>query len=268
MPELPELDVIKTILFEKIIGLEVKKVVVKKPMVFRCIIADLQKTLIGTHFTEIERRGKFLLFHTDRNKALVVNLMLAGRFQFVPAKDKLLSKTCLQIEFDNQTQLRYIDSKQMGRIYFESKADFKNIPQFADLGIEPLDEAFTYAVFKEKLSKHRGMIKNVITNQRFMAGIGNAYSDEILFQAGIFPLKKATQLAEGEKEALYMAIKAVLTTAKDQISQHIGDDIHIQRRDFMQVHNRGGMPCPVCGTQISELKPDGKATNFCRNCQK
>ena len=101
-----------------------------------------------------------------------------------------------------------------------------------------------------------------------VAGIGNAYSDEILFVAGILPLKKVTQLNENERENLYKSIQMVLKDSTKIIMKQIGDDIHQQNREFMLVHNKGGEPCPVCGTKISELKPDGKITNFCRTCQK
>lgn len=267
MPELPELEVLKFKLTDRIVGLKIDSVKVNQPLVFRCLLDDFRTTLTGAKFTKIERRGKFLILKSNHEKAIVLNLMLSGRLQLTDMKTKVTSKTCFQITFESGLELRYFDVKKMGRIYFEAENGYSNIPQFADLGAEPLDPEFTYAAFKERIKKHRGMIKNVITNQRFVAGIGNAYSDEILFVAGILPLKKASQLDENGRESLYKSIQTVLKDSIRIINKQIGDDIHLQNRDFMLVHNKGGEPCPVCGTKISELKPDGKITNFCRSCQ-
>ncbi len=267
MPELPELEVIKNVLTPCILQLPIRSVEVRQPLVFRCLIDDLKTTFMGATFINVYRRGKFLLFTTNRQKILVINLMLTGRLQLVLQPTPINAATCLEITFENGHELRYFDSKQMGRIYLVSAGELRQIPQFADLGLDPLDSAFTLELFKRGLLKYWGMIKNVLTNQQFIAGIGNAYADEILFTARINPLKKSSRLMPDEVQRLYEAIKSVLAASIQTISQQIGTDIHQENRDFFMVHNRGGQTCKRCASRISELKPDGRITNFCRACQ-
>ena len=268
MPELPELEVWKSILAERILNVPIKTVIVKKPMVFRCLIESFKMELIGSRFTQIQRRGKFLLFFTEPEKILVANLMLSGRFQLIPPPTRLKPATCFQIIFTNGTEWRYYDQKLMGRIYFVTSSELPTIPQFNDLGIEPLTPDFTREWFQNQMRSRRGMIKNVLTNQNFIAGIGNAYADEILFDAGILPLRKASSLSDDETNRLYESIGSVLKDAIHKIRQHLDTDLQLEKREFLKIHTRGGQPCPQCGTAISELKPDGKATNFCRQCQR
>ena len=268
MPELPELEVIKNFLNHRIINLQIKSVQIKQPLVFRCLINEFRNQLEQSYFTKIERRGKFLLFYTSHSEILVFNLMISGRLQWVEKKMKLKPVTCLQITFQNDKELRYYDKRKMGRIYFVSPADLQTIPQFAELGYEPLDENFTYELFKADLRKRFGMIKHVLLSQKFLAGIGNAYADEILFEAGILPLRKSTRLQPAESLKLFQAIKNVLKKSISLTEKDLIKEIHLEKRDFMQVHNRGGLPCLKCATTISELKPDGRITNFCRTCQR
>lgn len=267
MPELPELDVIKNFLNQRILNLPIADVQIKQPLVFRCLLDVFKQKLPQSHFTKIERRGKFLLFFRSQPEILVINLMLSGRLQWIEKKTKLKPVTCLQIRFENGKELRYFDQRKMGRVYFVSPENLGTIPQFTELGYEPLDECFTYEVFKIGLRKRYGMIKNVLLSQKFIAGIGNAYADEILFEAGILPLRKSTQLKSEETERLFRAIKAVLKRAITLTEKELIDEIHQEKREFMQVHNRGGQPCLKCATTISELKPDRRITNFCRTCQ-
>jgi len=142
------------------------------------------------------------------------------------------------------------------------------VPQFELLGPEPLDEALTLEVFRQRLRKQRGMIKNVLTHQRFVAGIGNAYSDEILFEARLFPHRQVSSLGPEEVERLYHAIRSVLTDAIHIIRSRLGAHIDVKLRDFLKVHNKGGQPCPRCGTRISQLTPNAQIISFCRNCQR
>lgn len=267
MPELPELEVVKDYLSERIRKILITKVTVKQPLVFRCLLDEFESALLNNHFTKIDRRGKFLLFHTNQEKVLVINLMLTGRIQYTPQKTKIQQTTCFRLLLANDYEFRYLDKKKMGRIYLVPKFEMNRIPQFSDLGSEPFDKNFTLDEFKKAVSSRWGMIKNVLTNQKILTGIGNAYSDEILFKAGILPLRKTNELSEEEIERLFYSIRIVLTNAIEMIRGQTGDDIHQQNREFMKVHNKARQSCPNCGTCISELKPDGKMTNFCRTCQ-
>jgi formamidopyrimidine-DNA glycosylase len=268
MPELPELEVIKNFLESRIINVNIQEVIIKKPLVFRCLLDSFRNALIENKIIQITRKGKFLIFKNTSNQYITMNLMLSGRLQYTHFKTKINSATCFQIRFENDQELRYFDQKLMGRIYLVTKAEFSTIPQFMELGVEPLSDNFSPEQLQDGLKRYWGMVKNTLRNQHFIAGIGNAYSDEILFHAGINPLRKSSELSPEEVIRLFDAIKIILKNSIEQIQEKIGVDIHIENREFMKVHNRGGKPCFVCGTNISELTPDGELTNFCRGCQK
>jgi formamidopyrimidine-DNA glycosylase len=268
MPELPELEVIKNFLESRIINLNIQEVIIKKPLVFRCLLASFRNSLVNHKFTQITRSGKFLVFKNTADQFMIMNLMLSGRLQYTHLKTRINSATCFQIRFENDQELRYFDQKLMGRIYLVTEPEFLTVPQFMELGVEPLGDNFSLQQLQDGLKRYWGMVKNTLRNQHFIAGIGNAYSDEILFHAGINPLRKSSELSPEEVNRLFDSIKIVLKNAIEQIQEKIGFDIHIENREFMKVHNRGGKACFVCGTNISELTPDGELTNFCRGCQK
>jgi len=266
MPELPELEAIKKVLNENIPGQRIENIRINQPLVFRCLIDDFNNYLLNNSFNHVARRGKFLIINLEKKISVIINLMLAGRIQYCQTKTPVHQRTCFQLFLSNGMELRYFDMKYMGRIYLAKENDFSHIPQFTELGIEPFDPAFTLEFFQTGLKKHWGMIKNVLTNQKFIAGIGNAYSDEILFDAKLSPLRKASTMLPKEIEVLYHSIKNVLAKSIEIILQ-IGQDIHKQDRSFFKVHGLGGKNCYICAHPITELKPDGKVTNFCRVCQ-
>ncbi len=156
----------------------------------------------------------------------------------------------------------------MGRIHLAQGQDFSKIPQFSELGPDALNEFPGLEEFESRLRHFRGMIKNILTNQRFLAYIGNAYADEILFAAHISPLRKSSSLSPGEVKSLYWAIGSVLTEAIEIIKERVGEKIEVEERGFFRVHRKGGNPCPVCETNLTEVSPHRRITTFCRNCQR
>jgi formamidopyrimidine-DNA glycosylase len=121
--------------------------------------------------------------------------------------------------------------------------------------------------FAARLRRHPGEIKGILTDQSFVAGIGNAYADEILFCARVYPFRKRPSLDADEVRRIYECMHTVLEGAIRILRERVGADIHEEIRDFMQVHGRGGQPCPRCGSPISEIKARQRLTNFCRTCQ-
>jgi formamidopyrimidine-DNA glycosylase len=146
--------------------------------------------------------------------------------------------------------------------------DYSGVAGFSGRGPSALDPELTLEMFKERLKRQRGQIKNVLRNQRFVKGIGNAYADEILLYAGILPFRKKSSLSDEESEQLYIAMKKVLTRFQDVLSGRSLDEIAKEKRDFMMVHNRGGEICPLCGGRVSEVKANRFKTNYCQTCQK
>jgi formamidopyrimidine-DNA glycosylase len=268
MPELPDLEVIKDFLQETIGGVQIQEVEIPEPLVLRCSVDDLINGLKGKVFAEIRRRGKFLILDVADGAHLVFHPMLAGRLQYCQAREKIRAGLCLRLLFSTGQELRYHDRKRMGRIYWLEGADFSAIPQFAELGPEANDPAVDLEVFQKRIRRHPGMVKYILTNQRFLAGIGNAYADEILFAAGILPFRKRPSLTSQELSSLHQAVGDVLTWAQRELGERMGSEIHVELRDFLKVHGKGSRACPVCGGNISEVAPNRSRTNFCRGCQR
>ena len=121
--------------------------------------------------------------------------------------------------------------------------------------------------FLARLRPFRGEIKGILTNSNFLAGIGNAYADEILWAARLHPYRKRTSLSAEELDTLYAAMRSTLLDAIEKVRAEMGEDIHREPRDFMAVHMQTGAPCPRCGTPISLIGANQRITNFCRTCQ-
>ena len=113
-----------------------------------------------------------------------------------------------------------------------------------------------------------GELKNLLKNQAFVAGIGNGYSDEILWQAGLAPFRKRSSLAADEVDRLYTAMREVLPWAVDELRRRVPPRFEVEVRDFLKVHRKGGQPCPRCGTRLTEVSPGGFVTTWCRGCQR
>ena len=157
----------------------------------------------------------------------------------------------------------YRDPTQMGKVYLLPAGVDRVVPGLTDgeIGPDADDPALTLEVWRDRIRRHPGELKNLLKNQAFVAGIGNAYSDEVLHAARLL-------LASEEVDALYDATKTTLADAITVLRQRVPPTFEKQVRDFLAVHDKGGTPCPRCGTRISEVKPDGFVTSFCRGCQR
>ena len=266
MPEIPDLEAIRGFLNERIVGVPIERAEVLIPVVFRVPKDDFIRTLTGNSFAQIRRHGKFLLFPLADGHLMVINAMLTGRFQYVPADQKRRGKTCMAIGFNNGQELRYWDQRLMGKIYLIELDKLLHVPQFADMGPDALE--ISREEFKERIRKFTGQIKNILVNHRFVAGIGNAYADEILFAARIHPYRKRTSLGPEDIDRLYDSIGKVFAWATPIVAELMRDELSYEEwRDFLKIHRKGGEPCPVCGARVSEITAGQRITNFCRNCQ-
>jgi formamidopyrimidine-DNA glycosylase len=264
MPELADLEVIREVLAPRLAGQTVTGVDVVRPLVVRDLTGEgFAQGLTGQTFAGVQRRGKVLLFALRSGVTLAVNCKLAGRLQYADPGERRLNRTHLVLHLSGGRELRYSDRKTMGQVYLT--ADLGAIPGWSEMGPEPFD--VTPAEFRERLRRHRGEIKGILTRGRVVAGIGNAYSDEICYAARLHPYRKRTSLTDEECDRLFRAMRSVLREAISTLRERVGVDIHREVRDFMAVHGRGGEPCPACGTTISEIKAHGRVTNFCRACQ-
>ena len=275
MPEIPELEHVAKVLTDRIGGRAVASVDIPKPIVIRLPPADFEAGLVGARFERVERSGKFLLWRTDRSSVMAVNPMLNGRFQWIAGSDgagkrtKAHARTCFSLRFESDAELglRYIDERYLGKVYLVDADALDMVPVLNEQGPDALDTELTQDIFLKRLKRYRGQVKNALVNAKFVAGIGNAYSDEILFSAGMHPFTKISSLSDERRAALYDAVRETLVWASKIAAGEIGDDIDRKPRDFLRVHRKGGEPCPTCGAPISEVSPNRRVTSFCRACQ-
>jgi formamidopyrimidine-DNA glycosylase len=266
MPEIPDLEAIRGFLNQRLPGERIERAEFLIPVVFRVPKEEFVKTLEGNAFGETLRQGKFLIFSLASGHVLVINAMLSGRFQYLQPDAKRRARTCMVLTLANGWELRYVDDRVMGKVYLVPHDRILEVPQFSDMGRDAL--AVSEEEFAKRIRRFTGQIKSALVNHKFIAGIGNAYSDEILFAARLHPYRKRTTLTDDDIARLYESIHKVFDWATPIVAEQMRDELNYEeRRDFLKVHRRGGEPCPVCGTRISEITAGQRITSFCRNCQ-
>jgi len=270
MPELPELEVVRDVLQRRVVGrtiTDVRLIPPGGPLVARDLgNMGFERTLSGATIAAVSRRGKFLVFSFTPDAPplfLAINPKLTGRLQLSDPSEKQAAKTHLVLGFDDNRQLRYLDQKQMGQLYLTR--DLEAVPGYSGMGPEPFD--ISLEIFRERLRPFRGEIKGILTRGEFVAGIGNAYADEILWASRLHPYRKRTQLTPEEVDRLYAAMRLTLGDAVHKVRAEMQEQIHLKPRDFLAVHMKTGQPCPRCGTPISLVGANQRITNFCRSCQ-
>lgn len=292
MPELPDLTVVAEALDAAILGRHIDSAEAPGPLTVRGTPDELG-ALVGQVVTGITQRGKFLVIDLDRD-GIVVNPMLTGRFQLAAAGTKLPAKTAFVLRFapldrprrhraaswtrraawlpgpDERPELRYRDPTQMGKVYVLPAGADRAVPGLAadEIGPDVDDPGLTLEVWRDRIRRHPGELKNLLRNQGFVAGMGNAYSDEVLHRAGLLPFRKRTTLAPEEVDALYEAARSTMAEAIEVLRERVPPTFETQVRDFLAVHLKGGQPCPRCGTRITEVKAGGFVTSYCRGCQR
>jgi formamidopyrimidine-DNA glycosylase len=274
MPEMPELEALRIRMAPRLEGrlITAASVNPKKAHMLRYPVDEFARELPARRITSLTRRGKHLVFATELGgggapRWLVINPMLGGRFQLVDAAEPVPATQVFTIRVEGKLELRYLDFRDMGRIYWVEDCD-REVPGWPELGPEAdAVPSMGLEVFRKRLRRFRDELKDLLRNQEFLAGVGNAYSDEILFEARLLPLRRRASLKPADEEALFQAIPAVLGRAVEAILANPNYDESKQDRSFMAVHMKGGKTCPRCGHRISQLGSNREPVNFCRGCQ-
>ncbi len=270
MPELPEVETIARGLREPLVGRRFTGLRVGwENLVARPTVEEFERGLVGQRILGVKRRGKYLVFALSGGESLIVHLRMTGRLLIKNSGDQPDKHDYLIFELDDGRELRFNNVRKLGRVYLVDDED----EVMGRLGPEPLDDDFTSADFPALLSGRRGMIKPLLLNQRFMAGIGNIYADEALFAARIHPERKADTLTASEIERLYHAIRRVLAQGIRNRGTTFSDYLDAEGREgrnqeYLRVFRRTGQPCPRCGTPIERTVVGGRGTYFCPKCQK
>jgi formamidopyrimidine-DNA glycosylase len=291
VPELPDLTVVAEALHAGLAGRRVSGSEAPGPLAVRGTPGELAE-LVDQRVDTIRRRGKFLLLELERDR-ICINPMLTGRFQLATPSTPMPSKTAFVLTFGERTgppdgvpswldgaawlpangtaaEVRFRDPTQMGKVYLQPTGTDRSVPGLGepDQGPDADDPALTVDLWRERIRRHPGELKNLLRNQAFVAGIGNAYSDEILWEARLLPSRRRADLASEEIDALYAATRKTLIDAIEVLRRRVAPALEKQVRDFLAVHDRGGQPCPRCGTRIAETRVGGFITSWCRTCQR
>jgi formamidopyrimidine-DNA glycosylase len=270
LPELPDLTIVAEELAARVTGRSVIEATAPAPILVRATppeLAVLEGTIVGA----AQRRGKFLLLPFDRDgspfRVLAANPMLAGRFWLLPdGSAKVRARTGLRLRFADGGELRYVDREMLGKLYLVAPDGLDAIPGWPEMGPDADDPELTLDAFRQRIRRHPGELKSLLRNSKFVAGIGNAYSDEILWDAKLAPLRRRSSLTPDEIDRLYGSMRSVLEDAKVRLRVLVPPNIEQQHREFLKVHLRGGQPCPRCGKELRQIGGD-EATTFCRTCQ-
>ena len=169
---------------------------------------------------------------------------------------------------DAPVELRYRDPTRMGKVYVLPKGVTRPVAGWEEQGPDVDDPALDLDAWRKRISRHSGEIKNLLKAQEFVAGIGNGYSDEILWAAQLLPFRKRSELAADEVDRLYAAAREVPAWAIGELRRRVPPKFEVEVRGFLKVHRKGGQACPRCGSTLSEISPGGFVTTFCRGCQR
>jgi formamidopyrimidine-DNA glycosylase len=270
VPELPDLTVVAEELERRVAGRRIVEATAPSPILVRATPEELAG-LTGATLGVASRRGKFLLLPIDREdgtpRVLAANPMLAGRFWLVPPKERVRARTGLRLRLaDANEELRYVDREMLGKLYLLPPDRLDEIPGWSEMGPDADDPDLTLQVFRDRIRRHPGELKPLLRNSKFVAGIGNAYSDEILWEAQLAPFRRRSTLDADQIQRLYTAMRTVLAAATDRVRELVPPNIETQHREFLKVHLRGGEPCPRCGRELRQIG-GREATTFCRTCQ-
>ena len=277
MPELPEVETLRRDLEKEVVGKRIKTVEVTEMRAVRRhpnkkhFIGKLEGQKIGT----VDRRGKYLLFKIGDEDLLVAHLGMSGQLLRSANKDALAKHTHVVITFTQHGQLRYVDPRTFGELFVTPVETLdEDVPELTELGFDPVEDVMSWTSFGEMLLSKKVKLKALLMDQKFVAGIGNIYSDEILHAAGLRYDRGSDSLSTQEVRRLYRAIGEVLHDAIKHRGSSLAD---LQYRDLYgaigeyqkehKVYAREGEACRRCRAVIARHKWSGRSTFLCEQCQ-
>jgi formamidopyrimidine-DNA glycosylase len=272
MPEVPEVEALREFLDGHLVGREIARVVPLTVSVLKTYDPPLS-VLEGATVTAVGRHGKFLdIVAGGAALHLVVHLARAGWLRWQdsfpagpprPGKGPLALRTFLA----GGDGFDLTEAGTAKRLAVHLVRDPAEVPGIARLGPDPLDDSFDRAAFARLLAGERRQLKGALRDQRLLAGIGNAYSDEILHAAKMSPFKPVQNLSEDETSALYEAMRTTLREAVERSRGMAAGRLKAEKKSGLRVHGRTGEPCPVCGDTIREVSFSDSSLQYCPTCQ-
>ena len=277
MPELPEVEVLRRDLEKEIVGKKIKSVEVTGTRSVRRHKnkKEFVALLEGHKIVSVIRRGKYLVIRLDGPEALVVHLGMSGQLlRAKSAREKAPKHTHVVITFTQGGMLRFVDPRTFGEMFVTKYDELEHVEELAHLGLDPLETAMSWELFGRMLAERKARLKPLLMDQKFIAGIGNVYSDEILFNAGLKWDRMSDSLSQQEVRRLYRAISETLQDAVKYRGSSLADEQYVdlfghpgEFQQYHQVYDREGLSCQRCRRPVRRARYSNRSTFYCESCQ-
>jgi formamidopyrimidine-DNA glycosylase len=278
--ELPEVEVVRRDLEKDVVGRKVTEAEVRPSKNAMRVIRrhgkrrEFTDRLVGRKFTKAERRGKYVLLHLDNGDVLVVHFGMSGQFVRGNKRVPLPPHTHVILTFQQGGDLRFIDPRTFGEMFVTAGDELGKVKELQHIAIDPLDHVFTWNAFGGALAERGSKMKQLLMDQKFISGLGNIYSDEVLFAAGLRYDRLSDSLSSQEVRRLYRAMQEVLQDAIRFRGTTLDDEAYLdlfgkpgEFQNELKVYGRTGLPCRRCRTPIQAVKISGRNAYFCPQCQ-
>jgi formamidopyrimidine-DNA glycosylase len=278
--ELPEVEVMRRDLEKDVVGRRIKTAEVKSSRNAMRVIRrhgkrkDFTSRLEGRKLTKVERRGKYVLLHLDSGDALVTHFGMSGQFQRGNGRVVIEPHTHVVLTFQQGGDLRFIDPRTFGEMFVTSADELGKVKELQHIAIDPLDQVFTWPTFQYLLAQRGAKMKQLLMDQKFISGLGNIYSDEVLFAAGLRYDRLSDTLSSQEVRRLYRAIQETVQDAIKMRGTTLDDEAYVdlfgkpgEYQGELKVYGREGEPCRRCRTPIQTVKVSQRTSYFCPQCQ-
>ena len=278
--ELPEVETMRRDLEKDVVGRRIKTADVKTTKnAMRAIRRytkrkDFTSRLQGTKIAKVERRGKYLLLYLDSSDVLVVHFGMSGQFQRGTGRTPLPPHTHVVLTFQQGGDLRFIDPRTFGEMFVATADELGKVKELQHIAIDPLDQVFTWPTFQYLLAQRAAKMKSILMDQKFISGLGNIYSDEVLFTAGLRYDRLSDTLSSQEVRRLYRAIQETIQEAIKLRGTTLEDEAYVDLfgqpgayQNELKVFGRNGLPCRRCRTAIQSVKISQRNAYFCPQCQ-
>lgn len=271
MPELPEVETIVRGLRRTVLNKKISSVKMLPSRVLQSGPDFIRRNLTGEKITGVKRRGKNIILELSSNKSILVHLGMTGNLFYLGKSIPWRKHDQVDIGFSDGAHLRYADIRKFGKFKLVRSSQMQKEERLRSLGPEPLE--ISEKDFVDLLHNKKGKIKSTLLNQKVIAGIGNIYADEALWDAKIHPQEKASNLSRAKLAKLHHAVLKILRKAIKAGGSSIDNYLDVEgKKGFFQfyhkVYAREGKHCPRCGTKIKRIIINQRSAHFCPNCQK
>lgn len=261
MPELPDVEIYRRYIDATSLHQSIQSIQIKGKRLADSPISSIKRAVEHASFKETERIGKYLFVKLEGSDWLVFHFGMTGTLEYYKddtAEERTPSHSQVLIRFSNGYTLAYISPRKLGKVLLAG-----SLEEFREKeGLGPDALSFTETEFLSLLHKKRGMIKTALMDQSSISGLGNIYTDEVLFQSGIHPKRESKTLSDKETRELFRGMRETLTTSIDAKA-----DPSDMPKHFLLPRREPGATCPRCGGSIEKIKVGGRGTYFCPHCQ-